>query len=129
MRYCRGCEAYLDESGFYKIGSRCKSCHTKQVERRREETGDASRRNHQYKKLYGITLADYERMFCMQASGCALCGSPPGKRPLHVDHNHQNGRVRGLLCHHCNTGLGNLRDDRELLRRAIKYLEEDGGLD
>jgi hypothetical protein len=78
-------------------------------------------------KRYGITPADYERMLAEQAGCCAICGSDqPGGRGVrfHVDHDHDTGRVRSLLCHSCNVGLGHLGGTPESLRRALRYLEE-----
>jgi hypothetical protein len=77
------------------------------------------------KHLYGITLRDYDEMFHKQASGCAVCGEWPGEKPLCVDHCHDTGEVRGLLCNNCNTGIGMLRDDPMLVLRAYEYLEKD----
>lgn len=63
-------------------------------------------------------------MLDMQGGRCAICGTDnTGKRRcFHVDHNHDTGKIRGLLCGNCNSGLGNLRDDVGLLNRAIQYL-------
>ncbi len=77
------------------------------------------------KKKYGITLEDYQALFTKQNGCCAICGTTQsawGK--LAVDHNHDSGEVRGLLCFNCNTSIGKLNDDPALLRRAAEYLEE-----
>jgi hypothetical protein len=78
------------------------------------------------KRVYGITLADYQRMLDEQGGVCAVCAEPPadtkGPWKLHVDHDHATGAVRSLLCTKCNTGLGAFRDRPELLERAIAYL-------
>lgn len=63
-------------------------------------------------------------MSAEQGGVCAICGgtNPSGHR-LAVDHDHETRRVRGLLCHACNAGIGKLRDSPDLLRKAIDYLE------
>lgn len=69
-----------------------------------------------------MTLFDFDEMVLAQNGVCAICGSAPNGHPLHVDHDHTTGAVRGLLCQQCNTGLGNFRDDIALLDRAMQYL-------
>ena len=80
------------------------------------------RRDRRLRKTYGITLADYGRMLKAQKGGCAICGNKPKKRSLDVDHSHKTGRVRGLLCHRCNRGLGYYYDRPERFRAAARYL-------
>lgn len=63
-------------------------------------------RVHHLKVWYGITEAQYQCLLVGQNGVCALCGSPPKTRRLAVDHDHQTGRVRGLLCDPCNRSLG-----------------------
>jgi len=72
---------------------------------------------------YDISVEQFQAVWESQGGVCAICNGPPtkGKR-LAVDHNHQTGEVRGLLCCNCNMGLGNLKDDIDLLRSAISYL-------
>ncbi len=72
---------------------------------------------------YGITSEEYRNVLQKQDSKCAICGAVPGKRSLHVDHDHETGKIRGLLCHKCNVGLGHFSDDPNLLIKASKYLE------
>jgi len=69
---------------------------------------------------YGISVQEYEELLDAQAGGCALCGGThrSGRR-LHVDHDHETGRVRGLLCYPCNQAVGRLwptRSSREVAR-------------
>ncbi len=66
----------------------------------------------------------YERILATQDGGCAICGEKPTGNRLAVDHDHATGEVRGLLCQHCNTGLGSFRDDAGLITKAIRYLGE-----
>lgn len=77
------------------------------------------------KSVYGPD-ADVGALLEKQGGGCGICGDtePTTKRPWHIDHDHETGKVRGVLCHHCNVGIGNLRDDPELLRAAIAWLEQ-----
>jgi hypothetical protein len=80
------------------------------------------------KSEYGITLDDYFQMMDEQDGKCAICEIAFDQLPpkhTHVDHCHDTGVVRGLLCHHCNTGLGNLRDSVDILAKAIQYLNKN----
>jgi hypothetical protein len=74
------------------------------------------------KKAYGITMNDYDNMLRQQLSGCSICGET-GKL-LGIDHDHQTGKVRELLCNKCNRALGFFNDDTVLLTNAIKYLNK-----
>jgi len=89
-------------------------------QRRKTEERDAYLR-----RRFGITQADYDALLAEQGGGCAICGKPPGKISLHVDHDHETGEVRGLLCVGCNNALGQFRDDTALLQRAIGYVGRD----
>lgn len=75
------------------------------------------------KKQYGISAADYSSILGRQNGVCALCfKKDPDGRDLAVDHCHKSQKVRGLLCRPCNTALGLLNEDPELLARAAAYL-------
>ena len=63
------------------------------------------RRRHHLKKTYGLTEEQYWELFDLQGRVCAVCGSRPRTKNLHVDHDHKTGEVRGLLCTSCNTKL------------------------
>lgn len=80
----------------------------------------ARNRVHGLKKKYGLTLDDFEQMRQSQGGGCAICRSTEEK--LVVDHCHSTGKVRGLLCGSCNTGIGHLGDTAESVSRAVSYL-------
>lgn len=72
--------------------------------------------------IHSLSLADYESLLAV-SDGCAICGTVPvPPKVLRIDHDHQTGRVRGLLCDTCNCGIGHLKDDKKNLASAIQYL-------
>jgi len=80
-------------------------------------------REHEIKKLYGISGDDLRQMTASQDNKCKICRRPPsGKRPLAIDHCHSTGRVRGLLCYRCNLGVAFL-EAPGILPIALKYLK------
>ncbi len=81
-----------------------------------------NRRANNLRHRYGIEQEDYDRMLEEQDGCCHICGDPPTKHRLSVDHCHETGTVRGLLCHNCNHGLGKFKDKITLLLGAVKYL-------
>jgi hypothetical protein len=72
------------------------------------------------KKTYGLTLEDYDRLLEAQGGKC-VCGST--KKPLHVDHDHETGEVRGLLCGPCNRTIGMALESPERLMALVRYLK------
>jgi len=78
--------------------------------------------NYNLRARYGITLREYNILLDKQNGVCAVCGRGPGKRSLHVDHCHKTGRIRALLCSNCNSTLGKVRDDINILNKLIEYL-------
>src|SRR5262249_29852326 len=98
----------------------CKPCAVQKVrewgERNPRKKKDGARR-WWLRTLYGITPEKYDELLASQAGLCAICGGPgrttqrSQRFPLQVDHDHETGRIRGLLCHRCNTILGNAGDD------------------
>ena len=78
------------------------------------------------KSAYGITIEQYNQMYKEQEGRCKICGVHQAecKKAFAVDHNHDTGEVRGLLCMECNTGIGKLGDNVELLKKAIEYLKK-----
>ena len=94
-------------------------------ERNREILRDKER-----ERTFGITRHEYAEMFHWQNGGCAICSKPEtatrnGKiKALSVDHDHESGKIRGLLCSDCNTGIGKLKEDRSIFISAIRYLDK-----
>lgn len=77
------------------------------------------KRERDLNRVYGMSLEVYTALVKAQSGKCAICSSPCR---LFVDHDHATGRVRGLLCRGCNSGLGFFKDSKEALVRAINYL-------
>lgn len=100
----------------------CKACRKIETKTRKKQH-DCSH----YRRRYGITLEMYEEMLIQQNYQCAICGVDAKDAHLHklfVDHCHATGRVRGLLCNQCNTGIGMLQDSKEILAKAMVYLDD-----
>lgn len=102
-----------DETTFYtKAGARvCRICYR-------------SRKSKFYRRyLYGLTVSDFEQIVARQNNTCLICHRQPGPdETLTVDHDHETGALRGLLCGPCSRGLGSFGDDVTRLRAAIAYL-------
>lgn len=85
-------------------------------------------REQRLRRVYGLTLDDYDRMRAAHDDLCAICRRVETRikngrvKMIAVDHDHVTGEVRGLLCHQCNTGIGCFKDDPSLLEAAIAYL-------
>jgi len=82
----------------------------------------ASRREARFQARYGISATVYDHMHSLQGGACAIC-ERRSKSPLHLDHDHETGKIRGLLCHLCNLRLVNAHTTPTILRRAAEYLE------
>lgn len=132
--YCTTCKKYLPTNQFHKkvdayrsYRYTCKSC--RKIESKKQYNSDIAR-DKSLRRLYGITLKDYNEMREEQDYCCALCriheNSLKGiKKRLTVDHDAITGFVRQLLCGDCNSGIGLLKHDPELLRAAADYLEDN----
>lgn len=121
---------------------RCRECSRASSRRWREANRELSRakarewneahpeytREKHFQRRYGISLEEYDRMDAEQEGRCAICGKAcrTGKR-LGVDHCHETGDVRGLLCRTCNAGLGQFGDSLDMLRSAVEYLTKHEG--
>ena len=126
MKTCTKCDAEKPLEEFYKNANtkdalmhQCKAC----CKRYRSENKEQER-NRTLKAKYGIDLWEYNQMFEEQAGCCGICQQHQTrfKRALAVDHCHETGEVRGLLCRECNTGIGSLGDTLEGVLRAAAYL-------
>jgi len=139
MKTCKNCgqEKPLDQYYTHpktkdRKGSWCKPClHKRLAEKRKDpeqkELWKEYGRRSTLKKRYGITANEYDSMIEAQGGVCAICntntsgGRGPGSR-LAVDHNHETGQVRALLCSMCNQGIGMFKENVEVMQKAIDYL-------
>jgi hypothetical protein len=91
----------------------------------RQELSRVYHRARLLKEQFGMTVDDYMAMYEKQGGKCAICGMDKNgtRKNFCVDHNHETGKIRGLLCHNCNVSVGLMKDDPLLLRAAATYLE------
>ncbi|WP_405946904.1 endonuclease VII domain-containing protein [Streptomyces prunicolor] len=148
-RGCPRCNRILPRAAFAKnkamrdgLQAYCRECSAEYYRQRQEARGKTVRakvpapRGHKrcpqcgeikahseqsyFKRKYGITLAERGEMIASRMGLCAICSKAPA---VHVDHCHETGRVRGVTCFNCNSGIGLLRDDPAAVYRAADYLE------
>lgn len=144
-KICYVCEKSKPLDDFYKESrtidgyqTRCKTCQRSSAQisyaenkprvlsRNKKKYSSEARRERTLKESYGIDLKDYNNMLEDQEGKCGICG---GSDPKHtsgrfvVDHCHESGLVRGLLCGECNFMIGKSNDDIEILKKAITYLK------
>jgi hypothetical protein len=132
MKECSICKEIKTFDDFPKRSNRtsgrqpyCKKCHN---EKTRNNYCSNRMKDYDLKKNYGIDLNEYEIMFSKQNGCCAICEThitkinSKHKKHLCVDHNHETKQIRGLLCDKCNRGLGLFCDDKNILLKAINYL-------
>jgi hypothetical protein len=141
MKKCIKCNlnnAYSSKNIQYSYCKECQSVITKQwridnIEKVKQKAklkfqnlSKESKRNSKYLNRYGITLQNFIDMEVEQKGLCAICGNPPSgkKKVLCVDHCHDTGKVRGLLCDDCNNLLGRAKDKIEHLLSAVEYLQK-----
>lgn len=84
-------------------------------------------RRYGLKRRYNTTPEAIDAMLEAQGGGCAICGGEATGKGWHVDHDHDTGEVRGILCFGCNVGLGNFNDNIDRLQCAADYLKRYEG--
>lgn len=146
-KFCPECNLYLDITKFKKLTTKgslerypdgyywcCSECYKAKewVYRAGEEPNNrkARRRDKRARRIisvesvYGLLEQEYLEKIREQENLCAICHKKDEGKVLCIDHNHKSGEVRGLLCHNCNIGLGNFKDNPEILEAAIGYLKK-----
>jgi hypothetical protein len=133
---CNKCKVAKPKSEFFKESKftrgyrySCKECEAPRFKKYREDNKEKvnnSRLKWNRKKSYNFPPELFEARFDEQGKICAICKSPNagGRGAFHADHNHETNQPRGILCHNCNVALGNFKDDPELLKAAIEYLQK-----
>ena len=135
--HCTRCDIELTDETYDMTAKKrkqyiCKACVAQVV---RNTTNKENQRDYDLLRNYGITVNEYNRLLTAQNGVCWICGRPPKKVSLSVDHEHAPGerrrdprerraRVRGLLCWHCNNAIAKFDDSPAFLRRAADYLEQ-----
>jgi hypothetical protein len=140
QKECSFCHVWRPLEDFYRrlesstgYTSQCRYCKNEKHPSR--PIAPEIRRRYYLAHRYDMTPEEYEDLWEAQDGRCAICqkiahvmdlrtGSP---RRLAIDHDHQTGKIRGLLCHDCNVAIGHLNDDVEILYKAISYLEGNDG--
>jgi hypothetical protein len=134
LKKCATCGEVKAPENFYPCKGRkdslqtsCKDCGRKHSRRwQADNRTPASTKNSMLKSKYNLTLDDYHNLLDQQGGKCACCGTtdPRGKGTFHVDHCHETGHIRGLLCHSCNVGIGHLGDNLQGILQAAMYLSK-----
>ncbi|MFI2377736.1 endonuclease VII domain-containing protein [Streptomyces sp. NPDC018964] len=106
--HCRDCASHRNATASDGLSTRCKAGRA------------AEGRAGHLKRQYGLTEAERDELIASQGGVCCICLAAPA---AHVDHCHETGRVRGVLCFSCNAALGQFKDRPDAIRRAAAYVE------
>jgi hypothetical protein len=133
MKKCSKCGIEKPLSEFHKDKARsdgarssCKLCYSKFHEEYYAKNIDKVKSKNKkmwLQRKYGLSIKEYELLKNKQDNKCVICQEKLNEGyDVHVDHSHKTGKIRGILCRWCNTGLGNFKDKTQSLQRAIEYL-------
>ena len=118
ISWCKSCMRW-NHSRWASANKERSRANARDWNRRNPERFARNRKASELRRMYGLTIADYEHMLKEQAGRCAICQRA---EPLVVDHCHVTRQNRGLLCQRCNKGLGLFREDERALSMAVRYL-------
>jgi len=116
-----------DKSNSIGLACWCKQCSREaDIDYKSTPEGKRKAKTSQLKFKYNMTYEEWEKLFNDQKACCAICGTHQSKlkKALCVDHNHDTGIIRGLLCNRCNIGIMNLKEDAENCLNAYQYLRQ-----
>ncbi len=129
---CRKCKIKKKLSEFYKTNqntsgyaAQCKDCRRKIVSLYRKSNKSKVNAT-RIKTKYGITVEEWKVLFDKQKGCCEICGTHQSEitHTLHIDHCHRTGKVRSLLCRACNHAVGNVKENRDIALRLVKYIDD-----
>ena len=129
MKKCSTCGEQKPASEFPPNRRKCRPCVAQYLSNWKQENPHKIR-EYNLLKDFGITHEEYIKMHEAQNGLCGICGEPEKAFMktktmfLAVDHDHETGEIRGLLCTNCNNGLGRFKDNIDLLKKAIQYIEK-----
>lgn len=124
--YCKDCASVVDKK--WRIENPEKSRRISKTSYDRHMTPE-KRFNYKLKHVYNLKREDFDKMYDTQNGKCKLCYKEiKAQVQSHVDHNHDTGVIRGLLCSKCNLGLGHFYDNSDVLVRASKYILMEGDI-
>lgn len=128
-KWCGACKCALPVAAFGTalanrngLTAHCRAC-----KKSREDT--EGKRARTLQSTYGVSIEELETLLAAQGGMCAICGGPATRVPRSanlrfvVDHDHETGKVRGLLCGNCNAGLGQFKESIENMEKAVRYLQ------
>ena len=139
-KVCKSCSTEKPVEAFHKLTSSpdglayyCKPCKNEKLRKHRKKKpskqyADRAGRTKQ-ERMHKLEAGAYKEMLLKQGGKCAICGSRDAKTKhigdkFFIDHNHNTGKVRGLLCRPCNSGLGMFKDNEAVIEQAVKYLRD-----
>jgi hypothetical protein len=127
MKTCKICQVEQPLDNFYKqnkyYNSYCKQC-AKSISIKWKQKNPDYHPTYNLQYKYRLTKQQHNDMLCKQNFCCAICNLSFNETKPFVDHNHTTGKVRDLLCYHCNLGIGQMRENPDILKAAIEYLQK-----
>jgi len=130
LKTCKVCGVEKNISDFYAGRKDCKDCKNAAAKQwRKDHPENVERhlvrmRERTKERRYGITQKQFDQMLVDQNNKCKICGNGfKSSKDTHIDHCHSTNKVRGLLCNGCNMALGQFMDNLDIMKNAIKYLQ------
>jgi hypothetical protein len=118
--------ARINKDGRYSYCKLCKRAQSKGFDQKNPGLRASRERGYVLKRKYGITQEQFDEILLRQGGRCAICRSSEASKStdhrFSVDHDHETGQVRGLLCKRCNSALGHFQDNPEIVESALSYL-------